>query len=51
MQAGLRAQKNAGRFEGPEECRKICRLTRMQKSLRAHENEGKFGDLEECRKF
>ena len=42
MQEDLRAQKNAGRFEGSEECRKVCGLKRVQEDLRAQKNVGRF---------
>ena len=44
------AQKNVGNFEGPEECREVCGLRKMQGGVRAQKNAGSFEVLEECRK-
>ena len=50
MQKGFKAQKTAGRFEGPEECRKNLGLRRTQLGLRAQKITERSEGSGDCRK-
>ena len=47
MQESLRAQKNAGSFEGSKEFKKVIGLREMQEGLRTLKNAGRFEGSEE----
>ena len=51
MQECFRAQKNAGRFEGSEKCRKVRGYRKMREWLRPQENTEGFEGSEKCRKI
>ena len=46
VQRGLKAQKNAGIFEGSEKCRKVSELRRIQEGLMTHMRAGRFENSE-----